>query len=144
MTSAMQTLVRAAARNNAEWCAAMARTHGTASQFGPQAWTAPARTPQFYPDAVTLVPRADVPTLVDRIDTAAPGASVKDSFADLDLTGHGFDVLFESQWIHRPAGPPRPRLNSRGVRCAIRKRCANGRWPGPAAAPPPKSSSPPC
>lgn len=106
MTPAKQTLIRAAARNNAGWCAAVARSHGTASEFGPQAWTAPARTPQFYPDAVTLAPRADVRALVDRIDTAAPGASVKDSFADLDLTGHGFTVLFEAQWIHRPAGPP--------------------------------------
>jgi hypothetical protein len=34
----------------------------------------------------------------------SPGASVKDSFADLDLTGAGFRVLFEAQWIHRPAG----------------------------------------
>ncbi|PJN32399.1 hypothetical protein CG747_42690 [Streptomyces sp. CB02959] len=40
------------------------------------------------------------------IDTAMPGASVKDSFADLDLTEDGFQVLFEAQWIHRPASPP--------------------------------------
>ncbi|MFG3056650.1 hypothetical protein ACGFZP_37630 [Kitasatospora sp. NPDC048239] len=84
----------------------MSRSHGVASRFGEQAWAAPARTPLYYPDAVTLVPGADPAALVARIDTAAPGASVKDSFADLDLTGAGFDVLFEAQWIHRPANAP--------------------------------------
>ncbi|GCB47403.1 hypothetical protein [Streptomyces sp. NL15-2K] len=103
MTTSEQLLVRAAARNNAQWCAAMSRSHGLEGEFGAQAWTAPARTPPYYPDAVTLVPGADPAALVARIDTAAPGASVKDSFADLDLAGAGFHVLFEAQWIHRPA-----------------------------------------
>lgn len=101
-----QLLVRAAARNNAEWCAAMSRSHGVAGEFGGEAWTAPARTPLYYPDAVTLVPSADPAAVTARIDTAAPGASVKDSFADLDLTDAGFQVLFEARWIHRPAGAP--------------------------------------
>jgi hypothetical protein len=99
-------LVRAAARNNAEWCDAVSRSHGVRGEFGPQAWVAPIRTPLFYPDAVTLVQDADPAALVERIDTAAPGASVKDSFADLDLSGAGFQVLFDAQWIHRAAGAP--------------------------------------
>ncbi|GHE14016.1 hypothetical protein GCM10010339_83160 [Streptomyces alanosinicus] len=99
-------MVRAAARNNAEWCAAMSRSHGLMSEFELQAWAAPARTPVYYPDAVTLVPGVDPATLVKRIDATAPGASVKDSFADLDLTETGFHVLFEAQWIHRPASAP--------------------------------------
>ncbi|WP_435837836.1 hypothetical protein [Streptantibioticus parmotrematis] len=104
--AAKQSLVRAAARNNAEWCAAMSRSHGVAGEFGAQAWAAPVRTPPYYPDAVTLVPGADAVALVGRIDTAGPGACVKDSFADLDLTEAGFRVLFDAQWIHRPAGAP--------------------------------------
>ncbi|MEO3750744.1 hypothetical protein [Streptomyces sp. B6B3] len=84
----------------------MCRCHGVASEFGPQAWTAPTRTPPFYPDAVTLVPGADPLALTDRIDTTTPGASVKDSFADLDLTSAGFRVLFEAEWIRRPPGAP--------------------------------------
>ncbi|WP_371930499.1 hypothetical protein [Streptomyces poriferorum] len=99
-------MVRTAARNNAQWCAAMSRSHGLASEFGEQAWAAPSRTPLYYPDSVTLVPGADPAALVARIDTAAPGASVKDSFADLDLTEAGFEVLFDAQWIHRPANAP--------------------------------------
>ncbi|MFI9753971.1 hypothetical protein [Streptomyces collinus] len=106
MTTPQQALVRAAARNNAEWCAVMGRTHGVASAFGGEAWAASRRTPVYYADAVTLEPGADPQALVARIDTVVPGASVKDSFADLDLTGAGFRVLFEAEWIHRPAGVP--------------------------------------
>lgn len=84
----------------------MSRSHGLASEFAAQSWSTPARTPQYYPDAVTLGPGADPAALVERIDTAAPGASVKDSFADVDLTGFGFQVLFEAQWIHRLPGAP--------------------------------------
>ncbi|OKK16485.1 hypothetical protein AMK09_22330 [Streptomyces sp. CB02488] len=104
-----QLLARAAARNNAEWCAAMSRSHGLASTFGAQVWTAPARTPLYYPDAVTLVPGTEVSAVATGIDTTTPGASVKDSFADLtdlDLVEAGFQVLFEGQWIHRPARAP--------------------------------------
>jgi hypothetical protein len=106
VTTPKQLLVQAAARSNAEWCAAMSRSHDLASDFGAQAWAAAARTPLYYPDAVTLVPGADSAALAARIDTVAPGASVKDSFADLDLTEAGFQVLFEAQWIHRPASAP--------------------------------------
>jgi hypothetical protein len=102
----MELLVRAAARNNAEWCATMNRSHGLVGEFGAQAWAAPARTPLYYPDAVTLVPSADRAELLARIDTAAAGASVKDSFADLDLVQAGFRVLFDAQWIHRAASAP--------------------------------------
>ncbi|MBX9362057.1 hypothetical protein [Streptomyces sp. WAC04114] len=104
MTTPQQALIRAAARNNAEWCAAVCRAHGVAGAFGADAWAAPVRTPLFYPDAVTLGPDADPDALTTRIDTASPGASVKDSFADLDLAAAGFRVPFEAQWIHRPAG----------------------------------------
>ncbi len=107
MTAPQQLpLIRAAARNNAEWCAAMSRSHGLAGEFGAQAWAAPSRTPLYYPDAVTLVPGADPAALAARIDTASPGASVKDSFSDLDLTNAGFHVLFEARWIHRPTSAP--------------------------------------
>ncbi len=84
----------------------MGRAHGVASAFGGEAWAAARRTPVYSPDAVTLEPGADPAALVARIDTVSPGASVKDSFADLDLTGAGFRVLFEAEWIHRPAGVP--------------------------------------
>ncbi|MEO3875462.1 hypothetical protein ABGB18_42335 [Nonomuraea sp. B12E4] len=100
-------MIAEAARNNAEWCDLMCRTHGTPGTFTDLTWTNPARTPPLYPDAVTLSPAATAADVLNRIDQAS-GASVKDSFATLDLPG--FDVLFEATWIHHPApgGTPAP------------------------------------
>lgn len=98
----------AAARNNADWCAAVCRSHGTSSSFGEAAWIGARRTPPLYPDAVTLHPDAAPADFLPSIDTASPGCSVKDSFATLDLTSDGFVELFTAQWIHRPAALPAP------------------------------------
>ena len=97
-----KALVARAARNNAELCAAVARSHGVVGAFADDAWTAPARTPPLHPDAVTLIPGVDAVSLLARIDDS-DGASVKDSFHDLDLTRFGFRVLFAAEWIHRPS-----------------------------------------
>ncbi|MEU5908805.1 hypothetical protein ABZ780_31110 [Micromonospora sp. NPDC047467] len=106
----------AAARNNAEWCDVVCGSHGVAGRFDADAWSTPRRSPTWYPDAVTLRPGVDADALLARID-AGPGASVKDSFADLDLSGYGFRVLFDAQWIHRPptdppADPPLTRVTT--------------------------------
>ncbi|WP_354644898.1 hypothetical protein [Kitasatospora camelliae] len=97
-------MIMAAARNNAEWCAALCRSHGLRGRLGDRTWTSPVRTPRYYPDAVTLAPDVRPAEFLPGID-ASPGASVKDSFADLDLAAEGFEVLFEASWIHRPPGP---------------------------------------
>ncbi|WP_043625190.1 hypothetical protein [Nonomuraea candida] len=89
-----------AAHDNAQWCDAMCRAHGRPGTFTDRAWTNPVRTPPLYPDAVTLSPAATAADVLDHID-AGPGASVKDSFATLDLPG--FEVLFEAWWLHRDA-----------------------------------------
>jgi hypothetical protein len=94
-----------AAANNAEWCDMVCRTHGIGGELDGAAWTSPSRTPPLYPDAVTLVPGLAPPSLLARID-GSPGCSIKDSFASLDLTTHGFRVLLDAQWIVRaPAAP---------------------------------------
>lgn len=89
-----------AAANNAERCDAVCRTHGIEAKVDTRAWTSKTRTPPLYPDVVTFVPDPSVPELLDRID-ASPGCSIKDSFASLDLTRHGFRLLFDAQWIVR-------------------------------------------
>ncbi|WP_370069902.1 hypothetical protein [Streptacidiphilus sp. MAP5-3] len=96
-----QSLVRAAARNNADWCQAMCRAHGLSGEYRLDAWTSRERTPRYYPDAVTLAERLDVDELLARVDRTTPGVSVKDSFAALDLAGHGFRPLLDAHWIAR-------------------------------------------
>ncbi|MCX5403528.1 hypothetical protein OHA37_06485 [Streptomyces sp. NBC_00335] len=102
ITPNTEELLLAAAYNNAAWCAAVCRDGG----FTAQAWSSPRPTPLYYPDAVTLTRDTDTAALLAGIDTAAPRASVKDSFAVLDLAPAGFEVLFGAEWIHRPAGAP--------------------------------------
>jgi hypothetical protein len=89
---------RQAARNNAEWCATFCGTHGIATSFHDDCWFSSARTPPLYPDAVTLVPRVDADSLVARID-ATSGATIKDSFACLELDVRGFTPLFRAEWL---------------------------------------------
>jgi hypothetical protein len=92
---------RVAARNNAEWCDILCRTHGVPGRFDPDAWVDPQRTPPYYPDAVTLDPTAVDERILERVDTLTPGCSIKDSFATLDLSSFGFEAVHEAEWIHR-------------------------------------------
>ncbi len=101
----MSTWPAIAAANNADLCGAVCRTHGIEAEVDANAWTTRTRTPPLYPDAVTLVPDPPLPELLARIDTS-PGCSIKDSFASLDLTEHGFRVLFDAEWIIRPPTDP--------------------------------------
>ena len=90
--------MRAAAHNNAELCDLVGRGHGLVGEFGVDAWTCSRRPPPLYPDAVTLDPGAWAADVLGRIDPSA-GASVKDSFAVMDLTSASFRVLFSAEWI---------------------------------------------
>ena len=99
----------AAAENNARWCDLVCRSHGIPTAFEDSCWVALRRTPERYPDAVTLRPGATVAEVLESVEDG-PGCSVKDSFADLDLAPHGFEVLFEAQWIVR--GPALPTVKA--------------------------------
>ena|SRR6478735_1833308 len=90
---------------NATWCDAVCRSHALPTQWTEDAWTVARRSPDGYPDAVTLSPAADLRAVLGRIEEGA-GCSVKDSFAVLDLAPHGFHVLFEATWIRRSAVQP--------------------------------------
>jgi hypothetical protein len=104
---AAEDWVAMAAADNARWCESVCRAHGLAGRFSPGAWTSSVRTPPFYPDAVTLDPAVQAADILGAIDTSA-GCSVKDSFANLDLSDAGFEVLFDASWIHRdPTDPGR-------------------------------------
>lgn len=94
-----------AVRNNARWCDAVCRAHGLETAFTDDVWSVPRRSPPYYPDAVTLTAGATADQVLRDVDTS-PGCSVKDSYAALDLSAHGFHVLFDAQWIRRDAAPP--------------------------------------
>lgn len=123
----------AAARSNAEWCAAVCRAHGIPNTYRAAAWCSARRTPLYYPDAVTLRQDAAPHDFLPEIDTASPGCSVKDSFAAVDLTSAGFVELLTAEWIHRPAGMPvaaHPALRVEEVRTAAQLRDWQIGWHG--------------
>lgn len=100
----MDANVGCAAHDNAAWCDHVCRAQAIATRWRPACWAALEPSPRFYPDAVTLREDARSGEVLQLID-ARPGASVKDSFAALELGHEGFEVLFEAQWLwRRPAG----------------------------------------
>jgi hypothetical protein len=91
--------------NNAKWCDLVCRAHGIQTRFAPDLWATSARSPRFYPDAVTLQANVTEATVLEAI-ASGPGASVKDSYATLELAPHGFEELFEARWITHQHTPP--------------------------------------
>ncbi|GAA1971063.1 hypothetical protein GCM10009817_08700 [Terrabacter lapilli] len=87
-----------AARNNALWCDAVARSHGVTTTLDDLAWSAATRTPPYYPDAVTLSADVGEYDLLARIDDS-DGCSVKDSWSRLDLTLEDFARLVVGEWV---------------------------------------------
>ncbi|WP_146930664.1 hypothetical protein [Cellulomonas xylanilytica] len=96
------SIVAAAVANNAAWCDLVCRCAGLATVRGPALWSTPRRSPVAYPDAVTLRPNVPEAEVLGAVDDS-PGASVKDSFADLDLAPYGWSVLFDARWVTRSA-----------------------------------------
>jgi hypothetical protein len=107
--------VLAAVENNARWCDLVCRSHGipTVTERGHS--VALQRSPDVYPDAVTLLPGA-VTEDVLRSAQSGPGRSVKDSFAELELGRLGFDGLFRARWTFRD---PVLSSNQRSAICAV-------------------------
>ena len=95
----MDERVRAAVENNANWCDLVCRSHGIPTSWLEGFWVSRQPTPRFYPEAITL--RENVAPEQVIAELPAGICSVKDSFADLDLASHGFELLFEATWISR-------------------------------------------
>jgi hypothetical protein len=101
-----------AALNNAEWCAAVWRSHGLIVEQAHGLWFCRGPAPQYYPNVVTVDRAADPLAQADFIaglaGAAIAGLFVKDSFDCLDLASAGFGMLFEAQWLWletpRPSG----------------------------------------
>ena len=95
-----------AALNNAEWCAAVWRSHGLRVERTLGLWSCPDPTPRFYPNVVT-VERAASPAeqtaFIERLSRDSPdlSLSVKDSFSCLDLREAGLTPLFDARWLWR-------------------------------------------
>ena len=76
-------------------------------------WSALTTPPPLHSDAVVVEPEVTADQVLDRLD-GRDRCGVKDSFATMDLSGEGMDLLFSATWIHREATPRRNRAAPAG------------------------------
>lgn len=76
--------------------------HGVRHRVGDGLWLALDPPPPWHSGALTLRPGLSATRVVDQLG-AGFALSVADDYADLDLSGHGYEVLFDATWIHAPA-----------------------------------------
>ena len=83
--------------------------HRIPTRTGHGLWSALGPPPRWHSAAKTVEPGMDAGRVVRAVEGFAQ-CSVADSFGDLSLDRHGFELLFEAAWFHRPAmdGPPGP------------------------------------
>lgn len=98
----MDELVIKAARNNAEWCDIVCRTHKIPGEFLENVWINQKEVPAFYPNAVIIKPLSHK-TLNDIIQTLKKipleTYAIKDSFNELPIDKMECKILFEADWI---------------------------------------------
>jgi hypothetical protein len=129
-----------AAGNNAAWCHAVCKAHGGEGEWGEGWWRNRLPSPLFYPNLVTLTPgpaEAQVAAVRELLRAGLPGEfGVKDSFGALDLSPLGFRVLFEAEWLGRPAGGPEaPEASVRRVTTEAELAAWEAGWQGGASGP---------
>jgi hypothetical protein len=95
-----------AALNNAEWCAAVWRSHGLTVEQACGLWFCPHRTPPYYPNVVTVeraANTAEQTAFIAELGRVRPDLKlgVKDSFACLNLRMAGLTPLFDARWLWR-------------------------------------------
>jgi hypothetical protein len=94
-------------RNNIAWCDTICRAHGLPGELSPDLWMQPRRGPPYYSNAITRSRALDeaLLTAIERLQAALPdGFSIKDANAALDLSGLGFRILFDAEWIWHAGG----------------------------------------
>lgn len=106
--------------NNAVWCDTICRCHGRPGEFRDGIWLNHHQTPPFYPKAVTLGGAGQMAAHQECIEellqeAGKTGWGIKDSFRTLELDSLGFRVLFEAQWLYKPAAPATTDDNASGV-----------------------------
>jgi hypothetical protein len=96
---------KVAVLNNAEWCAAVWRSHGLPVEQAHGMWFCPYPTPQYYPNVVTVdagaEPAQQAGLIAELARDDALDLRVKDSFSCLDLSFAGFQTLFDARWLCR-------------------------------------------
>lgn len=99
----MDQRLRAAVDTSLAWYDDIFGLHGIPTRTEAGLWWAVESPPPWHSGAKTTEPGVDVARV---LALREPG-SVADSFGDLDLRPHGFDVLIDATWVfHAPLDDP--------------------------------------
>lgn len=112
--------VRKAIENNVYWCDTVCRAHGIPGEIHDGFWINFHKTLPYYSNLITIgdeksadVQRSALESLIKA--DIAPSWTVKDSWACLDLTELGFDLLFEASWICRSPQQDMPQASTNSI-----------------------------
>lgn len=100
----MDARLRAAVDASLHWYDDVFALHGIPARSHDGLWCSLAQPPPWHSTAKTLEPGVDARRVVRAVAGFAE-CSVADSFGDLGLDEHGFELLFEAAWLHRPPAP---------------------------------------
>ena len=92
--------LRAAVDASVSWYDALCALHEVPCGIEDDVWCAYTPPPPLHSNAKTVEPSARPDRALAAI---SDGGSIADSFGAFDLSGEGYRLLFEAQWIHRPA-----------------------------------------
>jgi hypothetical protein len=98
----MDTRLRSAVDASIGWYEDLFTLHGVGSVLDGGLFSASGPPPPLHSDAVVVEPEVTADSVLARLDGRAHGG-VKDSFAAMDLSGEGMDLLFAATWIFREA-----------------------------------------
>lgn len=96
----MDSRLRSAVDANVGWYEDICTQHGVGTILVDGLWTVLGTPPPLHSDAVVVEPDVTADRVLVRLDGRAHGG-VKDSFAAMDLSGDGMELLFSATWIHR-------------------------------------------
>lgn len=92
------------------WYEDLCALHGIGSMIEGGLWSSLTPPPPLHSDAVVVEPTVTADQVLRRLDSREHGG-FKDSFASIDGTAIGMELLFAATWIHRQATPnpgPKP------------------------------------
>ena len=92
-------LLEKAARNNMEWCDAVALSHNIKTEQFDDIWFTLEPMPPFYPNLITMSANAYEPSLINDLMSRFPESwSMKDGFDRFDDIRDPFHRLFSAYW----------------------------------------------
>jgi hypothetical protein len=99
----MDPRLRAAVDASVGWYGELCALHGVGATMADGLWSTLDAPPPLHSDAVVVEPDVTADAVRKRLDGRAH-CGVKDSFATMDLSADGMDLLFAASWMYREAG----------------------------------------